>query len=456
MNLMTTFENVTTTPLPKLSVPYNLFGSDAPSMTKEKSFTPWYKLIDNVEPTLNNEATERLAMLNRIPFQDSIANNFEFWADLCEWGLNTNVLHEGDVGDLIEAEIGSIKQIQSAQKMGGKILSVYQEHSVLHEEKIQRTLNVFKAEHSIRYDIQQWKKSGEDSAWSFDLTISDGDYYGEGYNEQNDTYGGTAIRIESPSELCTLPFDLGKLGKEVGTLFYHTICMLSRFGLKTNAIDLCESWDEQTDVIKCFKEHNVSEQMIAELYEIQPYALEEELAKLDPKLHKILMNSFEEDIISNAINLHVDVYSQPWFEPDPYLQNTTTATVEIILGKLNLLDKEKLNKYEKVAYSSLNAVLNTVKHLVVQEPTESPWIDGSDRPLCTSAFVSFGSSTEHYHLDMENEHIQSVCEVAAIKLNLSHNNKGFETIENIILADQCLMLLASVPSDLHDLETMVK
>lgn len=408
--------------------------------------TPWYAQVQSQPLIISDEVREELGFKPTPVFQPTVAEKAEFWQKLCLFGLDTNMLIDSDIANLIEAPVGSINQINAASGISAKILNAYHERAEFHESKVLGHLKAFGATEGINAEMTDWYTDGAKSNWGFDLTLDDDDLYGEDYDELDNSFNGLGIRIEHCSRVSTLSFDLDQFSPNLGRLYFFTIRLLARLNQKSLALDLCDTAGECESGAKILLSHGLTKEQIHGVGQCDEDNLEDYLNEIDPKIFPDFDKHSEPHEIAKAARYIEATTYNAWYSTDFNIRNYESFKhiATYLLSELASIRLNPLNENNIKGKKVLESVLQTVIELVHENTENSPWMLGSDTPLDCFAFVSFGSDVEHETLDCENEHRQSIGESGAMRLDLDLGNAGFETVDNIQLGDLCLLTLASV------------
>ncbi|EJL6490418.1 hypothetical protein NMR92_001318 [Vibrio cholerae] len=413
-----------------------------------KPVAPWYAAVKPQELTLSESVRNALGYKRDDVYQDTIVEKTSFWEALALFGLKHGMLTEFDIENLIEAPIGTTKQVSAAKELGKKVLGFYQTGLTDQQYKIEACFKAFEAPVSIRADIAHWYVTPTESNWGFDLTLDEDECYGEDYDELGQSFNDLSIRIEHCSRVSVLAFDLDQFSPCVGTLYFHTLRLLSIMNYKSMALDYCDNEGTLEKYAEIFKVFDLTSEQVQKITGCDEDSIEEVLNDINPLILKAICSDDEyfdlHDVINAALYYKATVGAK-WYQKDTpfYRGQSVIVNAMGLLESVNQIRPNPLNPNDIKGIAALKAALRTVIELG-HDTYDSPWLLGSDSPIDCFAFISTGSEAENNTLEMENEHRQSIGESGALRLDLSANDTGLRTIENIHLADKCLMLLASV------------
>ncbi|MDW2323161.1 hypothetical protein R7127_23125 [Vibrio sp. 1159] len=413
-----------------------------------KPLAPWYTAVKQQDLKLSESVRNDLGFNRQDVYQNTIVEKTSFWQSLALFGLKHGMLNELDIDNLIEAPIGTMKQVSAANYLGKKILGFYQAGVSDHLYKIDACFKAFEAPVAIRADIAHWYVTPTESNWGFDLTLDDDNCYGEDFDDLDLSFDDLSIRIEHCSRVSALSFDLDQFSPSVGKMYFHTLRLLSIMNYKSMALDYSDCEGTLEKYAEIYKTFDLSSEQVKKLTDCDEDTIEEALNNINPLMHtafKAYDKFFDlHDVLNSALYYEATV-AKKWYQKDtPFYRGHSVITNAMgLLDSVNKLRANPLNPNDEKGIATLKAALRTVIELG-HEAEDSPWMLGSDSPLDCFAFISTGSDIENNTLDIENEHRQSIGEYGALRLDLESDDTGLRTIENIQLADKCLMLLASV------------
>lgn len=421
-------------------------ATDVKAISKQSiPFTPWYAKVKPQALKLDADARKELGMEQSPVFQPAIANNAESWKELITFGLKTGLLREYEVVNLLECSQGSMAQIDAAKALGSSILGKYS-NQVIHQEKVVKDhLKGFGLKNAINPDFEDWYKQQCDGTWGFEITLDDGNIYGEGCNELDVDFSGLGIRIESASRVTTLSYDLDIFSTELAKIYLAVITRISQsLSKKMTTFDLILGGDVE-DLSQSFIDYKISKEDAQRISDSTDENLEEILKQAAPEwFEKLTEHELYE--VKDAANYALMTTYNPWHSDTlPYSDESSEVFFQSILEDVKRLDKGADSSTDANGIKVLEVVVQTVLKLAKFDDADlTPWRNGSDTPICHYAYTSFGFDADQYALEFENEHRQSVGEYGALRLDLACENNGFETINNILLGDYCLMALATV------------
>ncbi|MDH1472564.1 hypothetical protein [Shewanella sp. GD03713] len=417
------------------------------NQANQAPYLPWYAKIQTQTLNLTEETKDHLGFNPVEPYQPEVNDNSEFWQKLCLMGLDNGMLTEHDIGFLLEAPVGTSSQVKAAIDVGDKILSAYANHSAHCEMQILSKLNANGSAVGIQAEIRDWYTDPSKSCWGFELTLDDASCYGEDYDEFDRNFNGIGLRIEHCSRVSALNFKLDHYSAALGRVLYKTICLLAEICYKSNAIDYCDGLGDTSFIAKLLLEAKLTEEQICAIAQSDEESIGDVLLSINP----ILLEQFADELrydpfqVINGAAYVIATTMTPWYCETKFNSQSNPQSVARQLRKeLKKARPNSLNANEIEVKKTLDAVLQTVIELVHQNEQDSSWFLGSDCPLNGFAFVTFGSVIEEDAIEFENEHRQSVGEHGAIRLNLENGKAGFQTIENILLGDLCLLTLCSL------------
>ncbi|HBC3404827.1 TPA: hypothetical protein KDY05_002102 [Vibrio parahaemolyticus] len=413
-----------------------------------KPLAPWYAAVKPQELILSQSVRNNLGYKREDVYQDTIIEKTSFWEALALFGLKHGMLTEFDIENLIEAPIGTTKQVSAAKELGKKVLGFYQTGLTDQQYKIEACFKAFEAPVSIRADIAHWYVTPTESNWGFDLTLDEDECYGEDYDELDQSFNDLSIRIEHCSRVSALSFDLDQFSPCVGTMYFQTLRLLSLMNFKTMALEYCDTEGTLEAYAEIFKVFDLTSEQVQKITGCDEDSIEEVLNDINPLIFKAIGSHDEYIDLHNVINAalyYKATVATKWYQKDTpfYRGQSVIMNAMGLLETVNKIRPNPLNPNDVKGIAALKTTLRTVIELG-HEAYDSPWLLGSDNPIDCFAFITTGSDIEKYTLEVENEHRQSIGECGALRLDLSANDTGLRTIENIHLADKCLMLLASV------------
>jgi hypothetical protein len=410
-------------------------------------FRPWYSKVQTQTLNLTEEVKKQLGFDPDPDYQPEVNDNSEFWQKICLMGLDNGMLTEHEISFLLEAPVGTPSQIQAAEAIGDKILSAYGDRVAHYEKRVIGNLSANGATVGIKNEYREWYEDLSQSCWGFDLTLDDAYCYGEDYDEYDRNFNGIGLRIEHSSRVSTLNFNLDDYSPALGKMFYKTICFLANMSYKSNAINYCDSWGGTEENAKILIKAKLTDDQILTIAHSDEKSVGDVLQSISPSL----LEQFEEELtcdpnqVINGAAYIVSTTMNPWYCDNPFDSNGVPQFVAMGLREeLKKARTNPLNTNEDDVKKTLDAVLQTVIENVHLKEHNPSWLQGSDNPIDGYAFVSFDSTLEDQTLECENEHRQSVGEYGAMRLNLDSGKAGFETIENILLGDLCLLTLCSL------------
>ncbi len=423
----------------------NASSRATPSTITPPAYIPWYSAVKKQPVPLAQEVRLELGLDTDFTYRSEIAENSQFWEKLCVMALNEGVIDKHVIGSLVEARIGSLEQLDTAQFIADKVLVAYSERIKNCEKNIQSMLQSKGVQCDLAPELDAWRNDQSKTDWSYELTIHDEPYYGCGeYDEDN--YGGLAIRIEHGAVVSALMFDMSIYTPALAKLFYKTVNVLSLLSFKANSLEFSDCWDELGGICDVFDNLKTPKSLIREIASAH---YDEVLVQklIDGDLKNALGFYYENDanLISQAARFYEATYLNDWYEPLSYFNGKSFGALVLQLQEeLLLVRTNYLNENELVVKKTIAAVLDVVSEKAHNPFDLGAWESGSDAHMEMFSFVSFGTEIEDETLEIENSNRQSIGESGAIRLNLDKGEAGYKQVENIAIGNYCLLLLASI------------
>ncbi|ENM3782688.1 hypothetical protein QMW93_003769, partial [Vibrio cholerae] len=267
-----------------------------------KPVAPWYAAVKPQELTLSESVRNALGYKRDDVYQDTIVEKTSFWEALALFGLKHGMLTEFDIENLIEAPIGTTKQVSAAKELGKKVLGFYQTGLTDQQYKIEACFKAFEAPVSIRADIAHWYVTPTESNWGFDLTLDEDECYGEDYDELDQSFNDLSIRIEHCSRVSVLAFDLDQFSPCVGTLYFHTLRLLSIMNYKSMALDYCDNEGTLEKYAEIFKVFDLTSEQVQKITGCDEDSIEEVLNDINPLILKAICSDDEYFDLHDVIN----------------------------------------------------------------------------------------------------------------------------------------------------------